>query len=120
MTWVDLFVLLLAVLAGISGWRHGLAVSLLSFLGVLLGALLGVMAAPTVAGGLDTPIVRVMVSIGVVVVLVALGEASGVFVGRLIRDRITGGRPVQMESALGALVQAFTVVLAAWLVASPD
>jgi S1-C subfamily serine protease len=119
MTWVDLFVLLLAVLAGISGWRHGLAVSLLSFLGVLLGALLGVMAAPTVAGGLDTPIVRVMVSIGVVVVLVALGEASGVFVGRLIRDRITGGRPVQMESALGALVQAFTVVLAAWLVALP-
>ncbi|HWN36045.1 MAG TPA: MarP family serine protease, partial [Pseudonocardia sp.] len=119
MTWVDLFVLLLAVLGGVSGWRHGLAVSLLSFVGVLVGALLGVQLAPLVAGGLSAPMVRVMASIAVVVVLVALGEAAGVFLGRLIRDRLTGGRPVQVESALGALVQGVTVVLAAWLVALP-
>ncbi|HWN31799.1 MAG TPA: serine protease, partial [Pseudonocardia sp.] len=70
MTWVDLFVLLLAVLGGVSGWRHGLAVSLLSFVGVLVGALLGVQLAPVVAGGLSAPMVRVMASIAVVVVLV--------------------------------------------------
>ena len=119
MSWVDLFVLGLAVLAGTSGWRQGVAVSLMSFLGVLIGALLGVQLAPVLAGNLATPMVRVMASIGVVVVLVAVGEALGVFVGRLIRERLTGGRPVRTESALGALVQAFTVVLAAWLVALP-
>jgi S1-C subfamily serine protease len=118
-SWVDLFVLVVAVLAGISGWRQGVAVSLLSFVGVLLGALLGVQLAPALAGGWANSLVRAMISIGLVVVLVALGEAAGVFLGRLVRDRLTGGRPVRAESAMGALVQGFTVVLAAWLVALP-
>jgi len=54
-SWVDLFVLGLAVLAGTSGWRQGVAVSLMSFLGVLIGALLGVQLAPVLAGNLATP-----------------------------------------------------------------
>jgi S1-C subfamily serine protease len=118
-SWVDLFVLVVAVLAGISGWRQGVAVSLLSFVGVLLGALLGVELAPALAGGWANSLVRAMISIGLVVVLVALGEAAGVFLGRLVRDRLTGGRSARAESAMGALVQGFTVVLAAWLVALP-
>jgi S1-C subfamily serine protease len=118
-SWVDLFVLVVAVLAGISGWRQGVAVSLLSFVGVLFGALLGVRLAPELAGGWANSLVRAMISIGLVVVLVALGEAAGVFLGRLVRDRLSGGRSVRAESAMGALVQGFTVVLAAWLVALP-
>ena len=119
MTWVDLFVVALAVLAGIAGWRHGLAVSLLSFLGVLAGALLGVRLAPALAGNIVTPVARVMVSITVVVLLVAAGEAGGVYLGRLVRDRFPGGRARSADSGLGAFVQAFTVVLATWLVALP-
>ena len=119
MSWVDVFVLLLAVLAGVSGWRHGMAVALLSFVGVLGGAIIGVRLAPLLAQNVQTPAARVMVSIGVVVLLVALGETTGVFFGRRIRDRITGEQTLRVDSTLGALLQALTVVLAAWLVALP-
>ena len=119
MSWVDVFVLLLAVLAGVSGWRHGLAVALLSFVGVLGGAIIGVQLAPLVAQHVESPTTRVMVSIGVVVLMVALGETTGVFFGRRIRDRITGEHSLRVDSTLGAILQALTVLLAAWLVALP-
>jgi S1-C subfamily serine protease len=118
-SWVDVLVLLLAVLAAVSGWRHGLAVALLSFVGVLGGAIIGVRLAPLVAQNVQTPSARVLVSIGVVVVLVAIGETTGVFFGRHIRDRITGEHSLRVDSALGSVLQALTVVLAAWLVALP-
>lgn len=119
MSWVDAIVVLLAVIAGVSGWRHGMAVALLSFVGVLGGAVIGVRVAPLLVTGIENPTTRIMVSIAVVVLLVALGETTGVFFGRRIRDRITGARSLQLDSTLGSILQAVTVVLAAWLVALP-
>lgn len=119
MSWIDVLVLLIAVLAGISGWRHGLAVALLSFIGVLGGAVIGVRLAPLIAQNVADPTARVMVSIGVVVVLVAAGEVTGVYFGRQIRDRISGEHTLRVDSALGSVLQGITVVLAAWLVALP-
>lgn len=119
MSWVDVFVLLLAVLAGVSGWRHGLAVALLSFIGVLGGAIIGVRLAPLLAQNVENPTGRVMISIGVVVLLVAIGETTGVFFGRRIRDRIRGEHSLRIDSTLGSALQAITVILAAWLVALP-
>ena len=88
MSWVDAIVLLLAVIAGVSGWRHGMAVALLSFVGVLGGAIIGVRVAPLLVAGIESPSTRIMVSIAVVVLLVALGETTGVFFGRRIRDPV--------------------------------
>jgi S1-C subfamily serine protease len=119
MSWVDVIVVLLAIVAGVSGWRHGMAVAFLSFVGVLGGAILGVRVAPLIVSGIEAQHTRVIVSIVVVVLLVALGETTGVFFGRRIRDRITGERVLKVDSSLGALLQAFTVVVAAWLVALP-
>jgi S1-C subfamily serine protease len=119
MSWVDIFVIVLALLAAISGWRHGLAVALLSFVGVIGGAVLGVRAAPLVAQHVQSPTLRVMVSIGIVVLLVAIGETTGVYFGRRIRDRITGESSRAVDSTFGSILQALTVLLAAWLVALP-
>lgn len=119
MSWVDLIVIALALIAGVSGWRHGMAVALLSFVGVLGGAVLGVRLAPLLASGIESPNTRIVVSIVVVVLLVALGETTGVFFGRRIRDRITGERSLRVDSTLGSVLQALTVVIAAWLVALP-
>ena len=119
MSWVDVVVVLLALIAAVSGWRHGMAVALLSFVGVLTGAVLGVRLAPLLAAGVEAPTTRIIVSIAVVVLLVALGETTGVFFGRRIRDRITGARSLQVDSTLGSILQALTVVVAAWLVALP-
>lgn len=45
--WLDVAVLAVAFIAAISGWRSGALGSLLSFVGVLLGAIAGVLLAPT-------------------------------------------------------------------------
>ncbi|MDN5855226.1 MAG: MarP family serine protease [Pseudonocardia sp.] len=119
MSWVDLIVIALALIAGVSGWRHGMAVALLSFVGVLGGAIVGVRLAPLIAAGIESPNTRIVVSIVIVVLLVALGETTGVFFGRRIRDRITGERTLVVDSTLGSVLQALTVVIAAWLVALP-
>lgn len=119
MSWVDLVVVALALIAGVSGWRHGVAVAFLSFVGVLTGAIIGVRLAPLLVAGIDSPNAQVIVSILVVVLLVAIGETTGVFFGRRIRDRITGDRSLAVDSTLGAVLQAITVVVAAWLVALP-
>jgi hypothetical protein len=42
-----------------------------------------------------------------------------VYFGRHIRDRISGERTLAIDSALGSVLQAATVVVAAWLVALP-
>jgi S1-C subfamily serine protease len=119
MSWVDLIVIALALVAGVSGWRHGMAVALLSFVGVLGGAIIGVRLAPVLAAGVDNPSTRIVLSVAVVVLLVALGETTGVYFGRRIRDRIRGDRSLQIDSTLGSVLQAITVVVAAWLVALP-
>lgn len=119
MSWVDLLVVGLASIAAVSGWRHGMAVALLSFVGVLGGAIVGVRVAPALAQWIDTTGTRVIVSVSVVVLLVVLGETTGVFLGRRVRDRITGERTLVVDSTLGSILQALAVVVAAWLVALP-
>lgn len=119
MSWVDLVVVALALVAAVSGWRHGVAVAFLSFVGVLGGAVIGVRLAPLLVGGIESTNARIVVSILVVVLLVALGETTGVFLGRRVRDRITGERSLRVDSTLGSALQALTVVIASWLVALP-
>ncbi|WP_075302153.1 MULTISPECIES: MarP family serine protease [unclassified Pseudonocardia] len=119
MSWVDVVVVVLALLAAASGWRHGVAVALLSFLGVLTGAVLGLRLAPLLAAQVESQQAKVLLGIGAVVLLVALGEATGVYLGRFIRDRIRGEGTLKVDSTLGAGVQAVAVVVAAWLIALP-
>lgn len=118
-SWVDVVVVVLALLAAASGWRHGVAVALLSFLGVLTGAVLGLRLAPLLAAQVESQQAKVLLGIGAVVLLVALGEATGVYLGRFIRDRIRREGTLKVDSTLGAGVQAIAVVIAAWLIALP-
>ncbi|SFN20831.1 Colicin V production protein [Pseudonocardia ammonioxydans] len=118
-SWVDVVVVILALLAAVSGWRHGVAVALLSFVGVLTGAVLGLRLAPLVAAQVESQQAKVLLGVGAVVLLVALGEATGVYLGRFIRDRIRREGTLKVDSTLGAGVQAVAVVVAAWLIALP-
>lgn len=45
-TWLDIAVVILALLAASSGWRQGAVASALAFLGVVLGAVAGILIAP--------------------------------------------------------------------------
>ncbi|GAA4445507.1 MarP family serine protease [Actinokineospora soli] len=119
MNWVDVLVLALAVLAAVSGARQGVVTALPAFLGVLLGAVVGIKIAPLVVAGISATPTRVAFAVAIFVLLVALGETLGVWFGRTLRQRINSPKLAGVDSALGAIVQGAVVFLVAWLIALP-
>ncbi|MGH4026518.1 MAG: MarP family serine protease [Pseudonocardiaceae bacterium] len=119
MNWVDVLVFALALFAGISGARQGMVTAVASFVGVLAGAVIGVRIAPALVEQFQSPAVRVAFGVTIVILLVALGETLGVWLGRAVRSRIDGEGMRQVDSVLGAVVQGAAALVVAWLVALP-
>jgi uncharacterized membrane protein required for colicin V production len=117
--WVDVLVLILALLAGISGARQGMVAAAASFLGVLAGAVIGVRTAPSLIAGYQSPEIRVALGVSIVIMLIALGETLGVMLGRAVQRRIDAETLRQVDSFLGAVVQGIAALVVAWLVALP-
>ena len=119
MNWVDVLVVVLALLAAVSGARQGFVVALPAFLGVIVGAVLGIQLAPLVVEMFDHPAARVGIAVGTVVFLVALGETVGVYFGNKLKRRISSPKLSGLDNALGAVVQGAVVFVVAWLIALP-
>ncbi|GDY30726.1 MarP family serine protease [Gandjariella thermophila] len=119
MNWVDLLVITLAVLAAVSGARQGMVTALPAFAGVLGGAILGVRVAPLVVDQFSSVATRVSFAVAIVVLLVALGETLGVYVGRAIKRHVNRTPLTGVDNALGAVVQGAVVFVVAWLIALP-
>ncbi|MGA9873746.1 MAG: acid resistance serine protease MarP [Rhodococcus sp. (in: high G+C Gram-positive bacteria)] len=117
--WVDLAVLGVALLAATSGWRQGAVASALAFLGVVLGAVAGILIAPHVLEQVDGARLRVFVGIALIVVLVIVGEVSGMVLGRALRSGMHSRGARSIDSVVGAGLQAVAVLAAAWLLAIP-
>jgi S1-C subfamily serine protease len=117
--WVDVLVLMLALLAGVSGARQGMVTAGASFIGVLAGAVIGVRIAPSLIERYQSPEVRVALGVSIVIVLIAIGETLGVLLGRAVQRRIDAEVLRQMDSFLGAVVQGIAALVVAWLVALP-
>jgi S1-C subfamily serine protease len=117
--WVDLVVILLAILAAISGARQGVITALPAFIGVLLGAIAGIKIAPLVVKYIESTPTRVAFAVAIFVLLVALGETLGVWLGRSLRQKISSPKLAGVDNALGAIVQGAVVFVVAWLIALP-
>jgi S1-C subfamily serine protease len=117
--WVDLLVIGLAVLAAISGARQGVLTALPAFIGVLLGAIAGIKIAPLIVRYIESTPTRVAFAVAIFVLLVALGETLGVWVGRTLREKISSPKLAGVDNALGAIVQGAVVFVVAWLIALP-
>lgn len=118
-TWVDIVVVVIALLAAGSGYRQGAVASALAFVGVLLGAIAGIMLAPTVIGEIDDRRWRLLVGVALLVALVLIGEAAGMVLGRAARSVIRSGGVRRVDSVIGSVLQAVAVLIAAWLLAIP-
>ena len=113
--WLDLFVLAIAFVAAISGWRSGALGSLLSFIGVVLGAVAGVLLAPHVVSSIDGPRTKLFTALFLILALVVIGEIAGVVLGRAVRSAIRN-RPMRLfDSVVGSSLQLVAVLLAAWM-----
>ncbi|CRK61058.1 putative serine protease [Alloactinosynnema sp. L-07] len=119
MNWVDVLVVALAVLAAISGARQGVITALPAFIGVLIGAVAGIKLAPLVVARIESTPTRVAFAVAIFVLLVALGETFGVWIGRTIKQKISSPKLAGVDSALGAIVQGAVVFVVSWLIALP-
>lgn len=117
---IDLLIVAFAVLFAVNGFRHGLISSAFSFLGFLLGVVVGAQIAGPLATALtDNSVVGVIVSLVIVFALAGLGQFAVGLLGARLR-RVVTWRPARIvDSVLGTVVSAITVLLVAWIVAAP-
>lgn len=117
--WLDLAILSVVFVAAISGWRSGALGSLLSFLGVVLGAVAGVLLAPHVVTLVDGARTKLFVTLFLILGLVVIGEIAGVVLGRAVRGAIRNRAARVLDSVVGIALQIVAVLLAAWMLATP-
>jgi S1-C subfamily serine protease len=120
MSFVDLVLIALALLFALSGFRQGLLVSATSILGFLGGAVLGAQLSGQVADRIDgSSVTRVFAALVVVLAGALLGQILAGAAGRALRSRVTWEPAKMVDSVAGAVVSAASVLLVAWMVASP-
>ena len=117
--WLDIAIVAIVFVAAVSGWRSGAMGSLMSFIGVLLGAAAGVLLAPHVVGAISGPRTKLVATLFLILALVVVGEIAGMVVGRAMRGAIRHGGLRFVDSVIGVALQVLVVLIAAWLLATP-
>ncbi|KUI36802.1 acid resistance serine protease MarP [Mycobacterium sp. GA-2829] len=117
--WLDLLVLAVAFVAAVSGWRSGALGSLMSFIGVVRGAVAGVLLAPHVVTHISGPRTKLFAALFLILALVVIGEIAGVVLGRAVRGAIRNRTLRLFDSVIGVGLQIVAVLLASWLLATP-
>ena len=117
--WLDMAVLSIAFVAGISGWRSGALGSLMSFVGVVLGAVAGLLLAPHVVVHVEGTRTRLFITLFLILGLVVVGEIAGVVLGRAVRGAIRNRTLRLFDSVVGVGVMALAVAVVAYLLATP-
>lgn len=117
--WLDIAIVVIAFIAALSGWRSGALGSLMSFIGVILGALAGVLLAPHLVDHIDGPRTKLFATLFLILALVVVGEIAGVVVGRVVRAAIRNRGVRVIDSMVGVALQLVVVLVAAWMLGTP-
>lgn len=117
MSLVDLLTVAVVGVAALAGWRRGLVAQLISFSGVLIGAIVGSRVAPLfLSGGVESPWVPLASLVGALIGAVLL-QALMSMLGTTMRARIVPGRFRAFDSAGGLATGAFVGLGVMWLLA---
>lgn len=116
MNGLDVFLLALLALAGLSGYRRGLALQALSFGGLLVGLAVGALVAPSVAGLAESPVAQASLAVVVLLALAGAGDAAGWLLGARLRDRARATRFAPADAVGGSAVAVVASLLVIWFV----
>jgi S1-C subfamily serine protease len=117
---LDLILLLAVVMFAISGYRQGLVIGLLSFVGFFGGGLLGVQLATPIAKAFSSdPRTRAVIGIIVVFLCAAIGQTLAVTLGVNIRRRMIWQPARQVDAVGGSIISVIAVLLVTWMIAAP-
>lgn len=117
---LDVILLALMLMFGVSGYRHGFIVGLLSLAGFIGGVALGGLIALAVTGPLtSSPSWRALLAILVVFVISVAGMLLASRLGVAMRLRLTGrGSVTQIDSVAGAVMNGLAVLIIVWVIAA--
>ena len=113
---LDLFLLVLVVISGFTGYRRGFTLQAIGFGGLLVGLVVGALVAPAAAGIVESPNARAGVAVLVLLAVAAIGNAAGWFIGVHARDR-AATRFGKADSVAGSAVAVVASLLAIWFIA---
>jgi S1-C subfamily serine protease len=113
----DGLIIVLGLAAAVGGFRLGFVTRSASWLGMAGGLVLGAFLLPRVLDWVDdgSDLTLLLVAAGVLVGGAAIGQAVGLALGASVRVTIPEGKGQALDRAAGALVGAFGVAVAVWL-----
>ncbi len=117
MSVIDIVLLVAALLFAITGWRRGLVYGLLSLVGFLTGAAVGLWLAPKLVDSWADGLPKALTALAVVFIFAALGQVLVGMVGRRLQGAVTWGPMVKLNDIGGAALSVFTMLLVAWFLA---
>src|ERR1700755_3027854 len=117
--WLDIAILAVALIAAISGWRSGAPGSLVALVGVVRGAVAGVLLAPHLVSHIEGSRTKLFVTLFLILALVVIGEIAGVVLGRAVRGALRNRALRTFDSIIGVALQMVTVLVAAWMLFTP-
>ena len=113
---LDVLLLVLVVLSGVSGHHRGFTLQAFGFGGLLLGLVAGALLAPFVAGIVDGPNARAGIAVLVLLALAGIGNATGWYLGVHARDR-AATRFGTADAVAGSAVAVVASLIAIWFIA---
>ena len=114
---LDVILIGLLVVAGLSGYRRGLTLQALSFGGLLIGLAIGALIAPTAARLVESAVARAGVVAIVLVTFATIGDVAGWLLGSRLRTHARASRFGAADAAGGSAVAVLASLLAIWFVA---
>jgi S1-C subfamily serine protease len=113
---LDLLLIVLVALSGVSGYRRGFTLQAFGFGGLLIGLVVGALLAPFVANIVDGTNARAGLVVLVLLAVAAIGNAAGWFFGVHARNR-AASRFGKADSIAGSAVAVVASLLAIWFLA---
>ena len=116
---IDLLLVVVLLLAALSGWRRGFAMVVLGYAGLLLGLAIGAWAAARVGFfvSAESSVRRVLAAIAVFFLVAAAFHAIGNLLGSRVRAFMAGRWTSRIDAAGGAVVAFVVAAVALWFIA---
>jgi S1-C subfamily serine protease len=116
LTWLDWVIIVLALVAAVTGYTQGFLSGLLSFVGFAVGAIGGLLLVPRLLGGFTPGLGTAVLAILLVLILATAGQGILALLGARLRN-LLGWQPARVvDSLLGAVLSAAGVLIAAWAI----
>jgi S1-C subfamily serine protease len=114
---LDVFLVLMAISAAVGGYRLGLLAKLISWLGLVVGVLVGIAVLPNLLGRLEDASQPSLVLVAVATLLGAglLGQGLALTLGSKLNIEVPAGAPRQIDRGVGAVAGCFSVLVGLWL-----